>query len=83
MKIQILSRKYYAFHIQSNRCRLPGQMHRAFLRGLNSNFLILRHVFRRALKRVSKTGIETFSQKIDLRLSRTQLTNCITTHIKK
>ncbi len=63
MKIQILSGNYYAFAIQNNRCCLTAQMHKAFLRGLNSNFLILRYVFWRALKRVSKSGVNSFSQK--------------------
>jgi hypothetical protein len=74
MKIQILSGNYCAFPIQNNRCCLTSQMYRALLRGSNSNFLILRYVFWRVLKRVSKTGVNSFSQKIDLRLSRTQLT---------
>jgi hypothetical protein len=63
MKIQILSGNYCAFPIQSNRCYLRAQMLKAFLRGLNSNFLILRYVFWRALERASKTGVNSFSQK--------------------
>jgi hypothetical protein len=63
MKIQILSGNYCAFAIQNNRCYLTAQMHKVFLRGLNSNFLILRYVFWRALKRVSKCGINSFTQK--------------------
>jgi hypothetical protein len=63
MKIQILIGNYCAFPTQNNRCCLTAQTHKAFLRGLNSNFLILRYVFRRALKRVSETGFDSFSQK--------------------
>ena len=63
MNIQILSAKYYAFPIQDNRCCPTAQMHKAFLRGLNSNFLILGYVFWRALKRVLKSGVNSFSQK--------------------
>jgi hypothetical protein len=74
MKIQILSRNYCAFAIQNNRCCLTAQRHKAFLRGLNSNFLILRYAFCRALKRVSKSGVNSFSKKTDLRLYRTQPT---------
>jgi hypothetical protein len=63
MKIQILSGNYCAFAIQNNRCCLTDRMHKAFLRGLNSNFLILRYVFWRALKEVSKSSANSFSQK--------------------
>jgi hypothetical protein len=49
----------------------------AFLRGLNSYFLIFRYVSWRALMRISKTSLNSFSQKIDLRLSRTQPIICI------
>ncbi len=45
MKSQILSGKYCDYPIQNNRCCLTAQMHRAFLKGLNSNFLILRYAF--------------------------------------
>ncbi len=63
MKIEILSVNYCAFAVQNNRCCLTAQMHKAFLIGLNSNFLILRYAFWRALKRVSKSGVNSFSQK--------------------
>ncbi len=65
---------YCAFAIQNNRCCLTVQMHKAFLRGLTWNFLILTYAFWRALKRVSKSGATLFSQKIDLRLYWTQPT---------
>ncbi len=45
MKIKILSGKYFAFAIQNNRCCLTAQMHKAFLRDLNSNLTILRYAF--------------------------------------
>jgi hypothetical protein len=58
MKIKTLSGKYCAFAIQNNKCCLTAQMHKAFLRGLNSKY-----AFWRALKRVSKSSLNSFSQK--------------------
>jgi hypothetical protein len=63
MKIKILSGNYCAFAIQNNRYCLTAQMHKAFLRSLNWNFIILRYAFWRALKGVSKSGVNSFSQK--------------------
>jgi hypothetical protein len=58
MKIKIWSGKYCAFAIQNNRCCLRAQMHKAFLRGLNSKY-----AFWRPLKGVSKSSLNSFSQK--------------------